>query len=190
MGCAARSCRSRGARPEIWAYGLRNPFRFSFDRATGDLAIGDVGQNTREEVDYLAAGTGAGSNFGWNIWEGDFRFRAGTAPNYVPPVLVRPRNAGFCTSITGGYVVRDPTLPSLAGDYVYGDYCTGSLRAARLASPAATNDRDLAVNVPSLASFGEDTAGCLYAMSLGGTVYRIVENLANLVGPCSLPVGQ
>ena len=178
-----------GARPEIWAYGLRNPFRFSFDRATGDLAIGDVGQSTREEVDYTPAGTGAGANFGWNVWEGTFQFRPGVAPGHVPPVLERPRNATGCTSITGGYVVRDPSLPSLAGDYVYGDYCSGSLRAARLALPAAVNDRSLGVNVASLASFGEDTAGCLYAVSLGGTIYRLVEDLGlALSAPCSLPV--
>lgn len=177
-----------GAAPEVWAYGLRNPFRFSFDRATGDLAIGDVGQNTREEVDYAPAGTGAGSNYGWNVWEGTFQYRAGTAPGHVPPVLERPRNAGVCTTIIGGYVVRDPTLPLLQGRYIYGDYCLGNLRTAVLAQPAALDDKDLTVNVPSLASFGEDAAGCLYALSLSGTVFRLVQGPALPTGPCALPV--
>lgn len=177
-----------GARPEIWAYGLRNPFRFSFDRATGDLTIGDVGQNTREEVDYAPAGTGAGANYGWNIFEGTFQHRPGSLTNHTPPVLERPRNAGFCTSITGGYVIRDPGLPSLAGDYVYGDYCTGNLRVARLALPAAQNDRALNALVPSLVSFGEDNEGCLYALSLGGAVFRLVEDQRGATGRCVLPV--
>ena len=177
-----------GARGEIWAYGLRNPFRFSFDRATGDLAIGDVGQNTREEVDFAPAGTGSGANYGWNIFEGTFQFRPGTLTNHTPPVLERPRNAGFCTSITGGFVVHDPGVPSLAGDYVYGDYCTGSLRAARLAVPAATNDRALNAAVPNLSSFGEDAAGCVYAISLSGPVFRLIEDAASLTAPCAMPV--
>jgi glucose/arabinose dehydrogenase len=177
-----------GARPEIWAYGVRNPFRFSFDRATGDLTIGDVGQNTREEVDFAPAGTGAGANYGWPIWEGTFQYRPGTIANHTPPVLERPRNMGFCTSITGGYVIRDPGLPSLAGDYVYGDYCTGSLRLARLGLPAATNDRSTNVAVPNLSSFGEDAAGCLYVLSLSGPVFRLVEGGESITAPCALPV--
>ena len=177
-----------GARLEIWAYGLRNPFRFSFDRVTGDLAIGDVGQSTREEVDYAPAGTGAGANYGWNIFEGTHQFRPGTLTNHTPPVLERPRNMGFCTSITGGFVIRDPGLPSLAGDYVYGDYCTGSLRVARLALPAATNDRSINAAVPNLASFGEDGEGCVYALSLSGPVFRLVESEASLTAPCALPL--
>jgi hypothetical protein len=176
-----------GARPEIWAYGVRNPFRFSFDRATGDLTIGDVGQDTREEVDLAPAGTGAGANYGWNIFEGTFQFRPGTLTNHTPPVLERPRNMGFCTSIVGGYVVRDPGLPSLAGDYVYGDYCTGSLRAAHLELPFATNDRGVNAAVPNLSSFGEDAAGCLYVISLSGPVFRLVESEASLTAPCAIP---
>ena len=177
-----------GARPEIWSYGLRNPFRFSFDRGTGDLTIGDVGQSTREEVDYAPAGTGAGANYGWNIFEGTHQFRPGTLTNHTPPVLERPRNMGFCTSITGGYVIRDPGLPSLQGDYVYGDYCTGSLRVARLALPAATNDRSINANVPNLSSFGEDAAGCVYAISLSGPVFRLVEDQSSFTAPCALPL--
>ena len=177
-----------GAQPEIWAYGLRNPFRFSFDRGTGDLTIGDVGQNTREEVDFAPAGTGAGANYGWRIFEGTFQHAPGTLTNHTPPVLERPRNAGFCTSITGGYVIRDPGLPSLAGEYVYGDYCTGSLRLAHLQLPLATNDRAINAHVPSLVSFGEDAAGCLYALSLTGPVMRLVEDQTSLTAPCVLPV--
>jgi glucose/arabinose dehydrogenase len=177
-----------GARPEVWAYGLRNPFRYSFDRATGDLAIGDVGQSTREEVDFAPAGTGAGANYGWNVWEGTFQYRPGTVANHTPPVLEQPRNAGFCTSITGGYVIRDPGLPSFQGDYVYGDYCTGSLRVAHLQLPAATNDRSVNANVPSLSSFGEDSAGCVYALSLSGPVFRLVEGPESFTAPCTMPL--
>ena len=177
-----------GALPEVWAYGLRNPFRFSFDRASGDLTIGDVGQSTREEVDYVPAGSAGGVNFGWNIFEGTFQFRPGTLTNHTPPVLERPRNMGFCTSITGGYVIRDPGVPSLQGDYVYGDYCTGSLRVARLQLPGAVNDRSLNANVPNLSSFGEDAAGCVYAISLSGPVFRLVEDHTSFTAPCALPV--
>ena len=177
-----------GAAPEVWANGLRNPFRFSFDRANGDLTIGDVGQSTREEVDYVPAGSAGGFNFGWNVFEGTFQFRPGTLTNHTPPVLERPRNMGFCTSITGGYVIRDPGLPSFQGDYVYGDYCAGSLRVARLALPAATNDRSVNANVPSLSSFGEDAAGCVYAISLSGPVFRLVEDHTSLTAACALPV--
>ena len=177
-----------GARGEIWAYGLRNPYRFSFDRATGDLTIGDVGQNTREEVDYAPAGTGGGANYGWKIFEGTFQFSPGTLTNHTPPVLERPRNAGFCTSITGGYVIRDPGLPSLAGEYVYGDYCLGTLRVAKLQLPLATNDRALNAHVANLASFGEDAAGCVYALSLTGPVFRLIEDQSSLNAPCVLRV--
>ena len=101
-----------GRRPEIWAYGLRNPWRFSFDRLTGALIIGDVGQDQQEEVDFAPRGTGAGANYGWSIFEGDRRNKPGTAPGAVFPVLVTLHSNGYC-AIIGGYVVRDRSLPAL-----------------------------------------------------------------------------
>ena len=114
-----------GARPEIYSYGLRNPWRFSFDRSTGDLAIGDVGQNAVEEIDFTRRGQARGANFGWRPFEGRSRITQEPAPGHVPPVLQLGHDAGYC-SITGGYVVRDPALRALAGRYVYGDFCAAS----------------------------------------------------------------
>ncbi|MDP8943574.1 MAG: PQQ-dependent sugar dehydrogenase, partial [Actinomycetota bacterium] len=170
--------RRSGARRQIFALGLRNPFRFSFDRATGDLTIGDVGEGTQEEVDFVAraAGGGRGANFGWNHYEGDRLFPGGgplsRAGTYVPPVLTYGHRGGAC-SIAGGYVVRDPGLPALAGRYVYGDFCTGELRSAVLRPGRATGDAPLGREVPRLSSFGEDARGRVYAASLAGDVYRL-----------------
>jgi glucose/arabinose dehydrogenase len=164
----------RGARPEIYSYGLRNPWRFSFDRSTGALAIGDVGGNRFEEVDLVGRRAARGANFGWSAFEGLARLNADQhAPNAIPPVLVYGHDAGC--AITGGYVVRDRTLPSLYGRYLYGDYCSGALRSFT-ARPGhrATDDRPLGPAVPSLSSFGEDDAGHIYATSLEGAVYRLV----------------
>jgi len=181
-----------GARGEIWAYGLRNPFRFSFDRQTGDLVIGDVGQNAFEEIDFARAadGGGRGLNFGWNVFEGLHTYPDGVAvdPNaqraFAFPVVEEPHTAGWC-SITGGYVVRDPSLPSLAGRYVYGDTGLGELYSAQLALPRAQGDAPVGVPVPAVSSFVEDTAGCVYVTLLGGAVSRLVENDASV--PCPRP---
>ena len=121
-----------GARPEIYAYGLRNPWRFSFDRRTGDLTIGDVGQNAWEEIDFVRRARSAGANFGWRPFEGRARYTPGeSAPSHVRPVIVRSHAAGNC-SITGGVVVRDPALAGLRGRYVFGDYCRDEIVSARL----------------------------------------------------------
>ena len=163
-----------GARPEIYAYGLRNPWRFSFDRNTGALSIGDVGQNAFEEVDYLPEGEGLGANFGWSAYEGDARFNQDqSAPGQVPPVLTYSRDRGC--SVTGGYVVRDRGLPSLYGRYLYGDYCSGELRSFVPTASGARNDRSLGLNVPDLSSFGEDASGHVYATSLDGQIFRLVS---------------
>ena len=163
-----------GARPEVWAYGLRNPWRFSFDRSTGDLTIGDVGQDEVEEVDFTLKNRGAGSNFGWRPFEGDRRFTDEEAPGAVPPVITKTHGAGWC-SVTGGYVVRDRRLPSLAGRYLYGDFCRGQLWSARLAEGGATEDRRVSglPTVEQLASFGQDAQGRIYAISLAGRVSRL-----------------
>jgi hypothetical protein len=164
-----------GATPEIYAYGLRNPFRFSFDRQTGDLIIGDVGQGAREEVDFSAHGTPAGTNYGWRCWEGTLKNTNITPqcdpPNDVFPVLEKNHSSdGFC-AIIGGYVVRDASLGSLAGRYVYGDNCAAGIRSVTL--PAATDDAATGLTVDGLSSFGEDSCGHVYATSLSGPVYRI-----------------
>lgn len=165
----------KGSLPEICDYGLRNPWRFSFDRATEALLIGDVGQDTREEIDYVPADRVCGNNFGWSAFEGNERFNQDqTAPNAVSPILTYGHDQGNC-SVTGGYVVRDRSLPALSGRYVYGDYCRGELRSLGPASPSALHDRSLGLNVPGLSSFGEDNAGHVYAVSLDGPVYRLAQ---------------
>jgi glucose/arabinose dehydrogenase len=163
-----------GARPEVYSYGLRNPWRFSFDRENQALTIGDVGQDTLEEVDYTPAGEARGANFGWSAFEGTERFNQDQqAPGAVPPILTYGRDEGC--SITGGYVVRDPSLPSLTGRYVYGDYCAGELRSFVPSVGGARGDRPLGLNVSGLSSFGEDAAGHIYATSLNGPVFRLVR---------------
>jgi glucose/arabinose dehydrogenase len=166
-----------GVPPEIFAYGLRNPYRFSFDRVTGSLALTDVGQDQAEEVNFLSASRRArrprgGVNFGWDVFEGRRSFEPGSAPGHVPPVLQRLHSQGVC-SITGGYVIRDRGLGSLYGAYVYGDLCQSALRVARLRSGGAQGDRALGPRVSRLVSFGEDGRGRVYALSLNGGVFRL-----------------
>jgi glucose/arabinose dehydrogenase len=169
----------RGVRPAIWAYGVRNPYRFSFTRF-GSFTLADVGQDAVEEVDYVPTRRRGrpppgGYNFGWNVFEGRRRYSAGGAPGHVPPVLQRLHSQGAC-SIIGGYVARDRALGrGVFGRYVYGDLCDGSLRAARLRPGRARGDRRLGVRVPRLVSFGEDARRRLYAVSLAGPVYRIAR---------------
>jgi glucose/arabinose dehydrogenase len=169
--------RSRaGARPEVYAYGLRNPYRFSFDRATGDLTIGDVGLDAVEEVDWVRNRRGAGraprggQNFGWSVFEGNERYRSGSAPGALAPVLTHRHADGWC-SVIGGYVIRDRSLGRrLYGRYVYGDNCSPRLR---LASLRAGSSRPLGPQVGDLVSFGEDGRGRIHAVSLDGAVYRL-----------------
>lgn len=161
-----------GARGEIYSYGLRNPWRFSFDRETGDLTIGDVGQNAVEEIDFVRRGEGAGANFGWRVFEGSDRYTEGEeAEGAIDPVIDESHADGNC-SITGGYVIRDPELRSWAGEYIYGDLCRGTLRRAQLPEG---EPRDTGLEVDQLSSFGEDSQGRVYATSLSGPVYRLRE---------------
>lgn len=160
-----------GARGEIYSYGLRNPWRFSFDRRTRDLAIGDVGQNEVEEIDFVRSGRG--KNFGWRPFEGRSRYTPGeTAPGHVRPVIQRFHSSGNC-SITGGVVVRDRAVPALYGRYVFGDFCRGRVETAKLRPGRASAQRTTRLLVPSLSSFGEDARGRVYATSLDGPVYRL-----------------
>jgi hypothetical protein len=163
----------RGARPLVYSYGLRNPFRFSFDRKTGDIAIGDVGQDRYEEIDFARKGRARGANFGWSVFEGNSRFRAGSAPGARRPSIVEPHSAGWC-AIVGGYVVRDTDLKGVYGRYVYGDFCKGQIYYAKLGTGRASSVRPLGLHVPSIAGFGEDAAGHVYVASLGGKVFRIL----------------
>jgi glucose/arabinose dehydrogenase len=161
-----------GARPEIWAYGQRNPWRWSFDRRTGDLWIGDVGAGLNEEVDVQPAGSPGGQNYGWNAVEGSVAWRS-PPPGAVPPVYWYNHNLGGC-AITGGYVYRGGAIPSLRGWYVFGDFCLGQITALRIVNGEAI-DRSLGATVPNLASFGQDQRGELYALSLSGGVYRLSD---------------
>ncbi len=161
-----------GRRPQIWAYGLRNPWRFSFDRSTGALIIGDVGQDLEEEIDYAPAGTGAGANYGWSVWEGDRRNKPGNAPHAVFPVLIARHSSGYC-AIIAGYVVRDRTLPDLYGRYLFGDFCRSQIESVTLSRGKATGLRATGLNVSATSSFGEDARGHIYITSLSGPVYRI-----------------
>jgi glucose/arabinose dehydrogenase len=160
------------ARPAIWAYGLRNPWRYSFDRLTGDLWIGDVGQNAWEEIDRQPSGSPGGENYGWNLMEGSHPF-AGDAPaEAVRPVFEYSQDGGGCTVI-GGYVYRGEAIPDLDGAYLFGDLCIGQIEAIRVRDGRVVGHRALGPEVPNLSSFGEDADGELYAMSLSGGLYRI-----------------
>jgi hypothetical protein len=193
---------------EVWSLGLRNPFRFSFDRATSDMVIGDVGQGAREEIDFvpsplsgLLAG-GEGLNFGWNCREGllpgpatepecaTLPASAFTDPVFEYPQSPDPDLGGERCAVIGGYVVRDPGLGALYGNYVYADLCSGAIRSLRLPAQAgqpATGDCSLGLEVDSPVSFGEDAKGQVYVVEQGGAVYR-------LKGPpppgCPVPLPQ
>ncbi len=171
----------RPGRGEIYSYGLRNPFRFSFDTVSAGrprIAIGDVGQDRFEEVDYLAVGAASGANFGWDAFEGFARYRdenSGTPDpgGTVKPIFAYSHRRGGC-SITGGYVVGDRRLRGLYGRYVYTDYCDGRLRSLVPHLRRASDDRPLGLRVNSPSSFGVDGRGRLYIASLDGPVYRLV----------------
>jgi len=161
----------QSARPEIWAYGLRNPWRYSFDRETGDLWIGDVGGVEREEVDLQPAGEG-GQNYGWNLLEGTVPRSDNLPLGAVPPIHEYDHSAGRCV-VTGGYVYRGSAIPALRGGYLFADFCVGDITALAQKGGKRTQIVKLGTSITSLNSFGEDQEGELYALSLGGAVYRI-----------------
>ncbi len=165
------------ALPEIYAYGLRNPWRFCFDRATGDLYIGDVGQNAVEEIDVEPAPRRGGPNYGWNNMGGSRGFPPASAchlAGLTMPVLDYPRPQG--ASVTGGVVYRGCRLPGYAGTYFYGDYVSGIVRSFRLSGGAATEQRDWTASfrgVRNPSSFGVDADGEVYIVEYSGSVFRI-----------------
>jgi glucose/arabinose dehydrogenase len=167
-----------GGRPEIYAVGLRNPFRFSFDLVSQGgpyLAIGDVGQDRFEEVDYKTVAGANGANFGWNDYEGFSRFDGGDPPlpsRHDQPIKVYGLGGANCALI-GGYVVG--TIKGLKGRYVYGDFCTGKLRSLVPTLGGARKDRSAGVRVPMLSSFGQTETGQIYATSLNGPVFRLAS---------------
>ncbi|MCW2997182.1 MAG: Glucose/sorbosone dehydrogenase-like protein [Solirubrobacterales bacterium] len=176
---------------DVWAYGLRNPFRFSFDRQTGALFIGDVGQSAFEEIDAVP-GTGRGLNYGWGGFEGRHTYPGGQPVASPPadlifPVIEQTHDEGWC-SVIGGYVVRDPTVPDLLGRYVYSDYCKNEIRSAAIAGGVASGDAP----VPGLAAltrtttFGEDAAGRVYVASQDNAIYRL-EQVPGTGGPAPAP---
>jgi glucose/arabinose dehydrogenase len=159
----------------IVAYGLRNPWRFSFDRTTGDLYIGDVGQGSAEEIDYLPRESPGLENYGWDVFEGSLVYED-KEPNgrgrLVAPIAEYDHESGGC-SVTGGFVYRGERIPQARGRYFYGDYCNGVVLSLRVEEGRASSLRRERFTVPALSSFGEDAAGELYLVSLEGEVFRL-----------------
>jgi glucose/arabinose dehydrogenase len=177
-----------GGPDQGWAKGLRNPWRFSFDRATGDLYVGDVGQGDREEIDFQPAGDPGGENYGWKVMEGTACGGGGTEscpagtppcndPIYVRPVLEYTHADGNCTVI-GGYVYRGGSIPDLYGQYLYGDFCTGTIWSASHPAGGAWTSQVLPITLANLSTFGQDASGELYAADTDGTFLRIRSTAA------------
>jgi glucose/arabinose dehydrogenase len=165
----------RGAKWKIVALGLRNPWRFSFDRATGDLYIADVGQGNWEEIDYRSrAVISRLANYGWHVYEGRARFaNSALGPGQlIAPVYVYSHAGGNC-SVSGGYVYRGTAVPAAVGRYFFGDYCTGDVWSLRVASGRAVDVRQEAFHAGTLTTFGEDTAGELYLGTGGGEIFKL-----------------
>lgn len=175
-----------GVPGEIWMLGLRNPWRFSFDRMTGDLWIGDVGQGQREEIDFIPAGTGSGGNLGWRCLEGTrctgLSGCSCTDTSLIPPIQEYTHSGGNC-SITGGYVYRGAAIPSLQGTYFYADFCSNKIWSLEYDGMNVQNfvDRTLELrpqtggSITGISTFGEDGDGEMYIATLSGRLYRIIE---------------
>jgi glucose/arabinose dehydrogenase len=164
-----------GARPEIWAYGLRNPWRIDLDPVTGLLWIADVGQDAREEIDVLVSSRRGGENYGWNVMEGTGCYQPASGCNrsgLTLPVYEYGHDQGC--SITGGVVYRGCRMPSLAGSFFFGDYCSGFVRSLRVANGQTTEVREWPLSgIRSVSSFGVDADGELYVVDYGGSVFRL-----------------
>jgi glucose/arabinose dehydrogenase len=164
------------ARPQIWAIGLRNPWRFAFDRPTGLVYIADVGQSEQEEI-HIAPANRDGLNYGWNIMEGDECYRRDNCNRdglQIPQVTYK--HLGSACSITGGFVYRGRAIPSIAGHYFYSDYCAGWLKSFRFIDGRVTDRRDWTMNdIGNVVSFGEDANGEMYVIAEGGRVFRFAR---------------
>jgi len=173
-----------GGAPQVWSLGLRNPWRFSFDRITGDLYIGDVGQGAREEIDVaVAPNAGRQANYGWRLMEGSLCFNPSSNCNsggLTLPVLDYPHVGSSCSgSVTGGYVYRGQAMPSLSGTYFYADFCLRFVESFRFQNGQATERTEWPLLNPtgsSITSFGEDALGELYLVTQGGGLFKIVPN--------------
>lgn len=166
-----------GGRGEIWAFGLRNPWRFSFDRVNGDLWIADVGQGDWEEIDYQRASSRGGENYGWRRMEGTHCFNPSTGcadASLTLPVIEYGHSAGAC-SVTGGYRYRGPQNQRLQGMYIYGDYCNGRIWGAVLRTDGSWAPQDLVDTSLNISSFGEDVTGELYVAAHGGAIFRLID---------------
>ncbi len=171
------NAKRRGARPRIAAYGLRNPWRFSFDRKTGDLYLADVGQDAWEEIDYLPRNRRGLVNFGWRVYEGRARYTDETpnqAGKLVSPVHVYSHGLGC--SLTGGFVYRGKAVPAARGLYFFGDWCSGRMWTLRIRDGRAVRVRLRPQRIGGLSSFGENPRGELYAVSLNGRLYKLVRS--------------
>ena len=163
--------------PEIWAMGLRNPWKFSFDKETGDMWIGDVGQNTREEIDFESAGSPGGSNWGWKCYEGNFAYSTGGCQPigfYDFPAKEHTHAEGYC-SITGGYVYRGQAFPALEGIYFFSDYCDGDIMALTPNGSGGWLESNLYAAGAGIVGFGEDYLGELYVVKNTGTIFKIED---------------
>ncbi len=171
-----------GDAQQVWSFGLRNPWRFSFDRVTNDLYIGDVGQGAREEINVSPApNAGRALNYGWRLMEGTFCFNPSSncdSGNLTRPVLDYPHFSGAC-SVTGGYVYRGSDVPALSGTYFYADYCAGFVKSFRYQNGQPTDQKEWPLLSPtggSITSFGEDAAGELYITTQGGSLFKFIPN--------------
>ncbi len=164
----------RNGRNEIYAYGLRNPWRFSFDSASDRLAIGDVGAGSWEEVDYTSRAAAKGANFGWPAWEGNQAHPGDAGPDAPTfPIFTYPNPDSGCAAVVGGFVVHDPGLPGLARRYVYTDLCNGDIRSFVPSLGGASDDESTGLQVSSPTSFGEGRGGRIYVASFNGGVFRL-----------------
>ena len=169
---------NKDALSEIWAYGLRNPWRFSFDRITGDLYIADVGQNDWEEINFQPADSLGGENYGWSNMEGNHCYRLGCESVLFSAPIAEYRHSNGTCSVTGGYVYRGEALLHMRGSYVYGDFCSGTIWTI---SRTMSGDWDEALIIESelqISSFGEDEFGEVYVVDYAGGIYKIVEDIS------------
>ncbi|HLV36128.1 MAG TPA: PQQ-dependent sugar dehydrogenase [Spirillospora sp.] len=161
--------------PEVWAWGLRNPYRFSFDRATGDLYIADVGQNQWEEINFQPADSPGGENYGWRVFEGNHRYSNEAEPANVVFPIAEYNHSGGC-SVTGGYVYRGESLPDLQGVYLFGDWCSGRIWTTYRDAEGAWQTNEFMANTGlAISSFAEDESGEMYVVDYGGRVLKLTS---------------